>query len=148
MSRFVNLSNTFMQFLHMANSRLLVSSSLLGSKSIAASINRSAAVSATAHVKHDRKQRKDKDKNKPKRPMTAYLHFLHDFRPEFKRLHPEDASGQQGVLMVAQAGAAKWRLMPKHEKEQYEQRAQESRVRLINIIVPFICLHMYICPYL
>merc|ERR1712060_780383 len=58
--------------------------------------------------------------NPPKRPPSAYLIFMSDFREEYKVKNPE---GFKKVTEVAKAGAAKWATMGPAAKKPYEDQA-------------------------
>lgn len=60
----------------------------------------------------------------PKRPPSAYLLFMSDFRDEYKRINPE---GFKRVTEVAKAGAAKWSSLTPGEKKPYEDDAAERK---------------------
>jgi len=66
-----------------------------------------------------KKAKKAKDPNAPKRPLSAYLLFMNDFREEYMTSHPETKK----VSEVAKAGAAKWGTLTPEMKHPYEQQA-------------------------
>ena len=76
-----------------------------------------------------RRRKREKEKRKPRRPMSSYLHFLADFRQEYKKLNPME---KKSPIEAAQAGAVRWRQMAAAEKEPYEKMAQDSRVCFIS----------------
>jgi len=66
-----------------------------------------------------KKGKKQKDPNAPKRPLSAYLLFMSDFRAEYMQKFPETKK----VSEVAKAGAAKWGQLSASDKKPYEDAA-------------------------
>merc|ERR1712192_76196 len=66
----------------------------------------------------------------PKRPPSAYLLFMSDFRQEYKRINPE---GFKKVTEVAKAGAAKWKAYTDAEKNPYQEDAQERKSAFLKM---------------
>jgi len=66
----------------------------------------------------------------PKRPPSAYLLFMSDFRMEYKRINPE---GFKRVTEVAKAGAAKWSSLSPEEKKPYEDDAAERKSAFLKM---------------
>ena len=62
-----------------------------------------------------------KDPNKPKRPKTAYLHFMDDFRAK-RKSDGEEKSSKIGD--VAKDGGAAWSKLSDEEKQPYMDKYQ------------------------
>merc|ERR1712093_880475 len=68
--------------------------------------------------------------NTPKRPPSAYLIFMSDFREEYKVKNPE---GFKKVTEVAKAGAAKWATMGPAAKKPYDDDAAERKSAFLKL---------------
>ncbi|NXN97268.1 TFAM factor, partial [Rhinopomastus cyanomelas] len=64
---------------------------------------------------------------RPKRPMTAYIRFVKDYRSEFKQKNPEADSRE---LVKKLAGA--WNELPASQKQVYEEAEKTDRQRYRN----------------
>ncbi|XP_050373300.1 high mobility group B protein 7-like [Argentina anserina] len=69
------------------------------------------------------KLNKTKDPNAPKRPLTAFFLFMHDFRKSYKEANPDS----KDVKMVAKEGGEKWKLLTDEEKRPYIDKAAELK---------------------
>ncbi|XP_015794483.1 high mobility group protein DSP1 isoform X2 [Tetranychus urticae] len=65
-----------------------------------------------------------RDANKPKRPGTAFMLFMGDFRKEMAGKEPEG-----GVAALAKLGGERWRGMTDEEKRPYVEKQNEEKVR-------------------
>jgi len=65
-----------------------------------------------------------RDANKPKRPGTAFMLFMVDFRKEVAGKEPEG-----GVAALAKLGGERWRSMTDEEKKPYVDQQNECKVR-------------------
>ena len=64
-----------------------------------------------------------RDTNRPKRPGTAFMLFMVDFRKEIAGREPEG-----GVAALAKLGGERWRGMTDEEKKRYIDRQNECKV--------------------
>lgn len=65
-----------------------------------------------------------RDASKPKRPGTAFMLFMVDFRKEMRGKEPEG-----GVAALAKLGGERWRNMTEEDKRPYVERQNQERVR-------------------
>lgn len=65
-----------------------------------------------------------RDESKPKRPGTAFMLFMVDFR---KEMHGKEPEG--GVAALAKLGGERWRNMTEEDKRPYVERQNAERVR-------------------
>ena len=65
-----------------------------------------------------------RDANKPKRPGTAFMLFMGDFRKEMAGKEPEG-----GVAALAKLGGERWRNMTEDDKRQYVEKQNEEKIR-------------------
>ena len=65
-----------------------------------------------------------RDESKPKRPGTAFMLFMVDFRKEMAGKEPEG-----GVAALAKMGGERWRNMTEDDKRPYVERQNAERVR-------------------
>ena len=65
-----------------------------------------------------------RDANKPKRPGTAFLLFMADFRKQMAGKEPEG-----GVAALAKLGGEKWRGMNEEDKRPYVDKQNEEKLR-------------------
>jgi len=65
-----------------------------------------------------------RDESKPKRPGTAFMLFMVDFR---KEMHGKEPEG--GVAALAKLGGERWRNMSEEDKRPYVERQNAERVR-------------------
>lgn len=65
-----------------------------------------------------------RDANKPKRPGTAFMLFMGDFRKEMAGKEPEG-----GVAALAKLGGERWRNMTEEDKRPYVERQNEEKQR-------------------
>ena len=65
-----------------------------------------------------------RDSNKPKRPNTAFMLFMADFRKEMAGKEPEG-----GVSALAKAGGVRWRSMSDDDKRRYVELQNQEKVR-------------------
>lgn len=65
-----------------------------------------------------------RDANKPKRPGTAFMLFMGDFRKEMAGKEPEG-----GVAALAKLGGERWRNMTEEDKRPYVEKQNEEKVR-------------------
>jgi hypothetical protein len=63
-----------------------------------------------------------RDANKPKRPGTAFMLFMVDFRKEIAGKEPEG-----GVAALAKLGGERWRNMNEEEKKPYVEKQNECK---------------------
>lgn len=65
-----------------------------------------------------------RDANKPKRPGTAFMLFMGDFRKEMAGKEPEG-----GVAALAKLGGERWRGMTDEDKRPYVEKQNEEKIR-------------------
>lgn len=65
-----------------------------------------------------------RDESKPKRPGTAFMLFMVDFRKEMAGKEPEG-----GVAALAKLGGERWRGMTEEDKRPYVEKQNVERVR-------------------
>ncbi|GFT68713.1 high mobility group protein B3 [Nephila pilipes] len=65
-----------------------------------------------------------RDANKPKRPGTAFMIFMADFRKEMAGKEPEG-----GVAAMAKLGGERWRSMSDEDKAPYVEQQLEAKLR-------------------
>lgn len=65
-----------------------------------------------------------RDANKPKRPTTAFMLFMADFRKEMAGKEPEG-----GVSALAKAGGERWRGMSDEDKRRYVEMQSQEKAR-------------------
>ncbi|KAJ6223768.1 hypothetical protein RDWZM_002313 [Blomia tropicalis] len=65
-----------------------------------------------------------RDESKPKRPGTAFMLFMVDFRKEMAGKEPEG-----GVAALAKLGGERWRNMTEEDKRPYVEKQNAERVR-------------------
>ncbi|KAL1420084.1 hypothetical protein MTO96_024613 [Rhipicephalus appendiculatus] len=65
-----------------------------------------------------------RDVNKPKRPGTAFMLFMGDFRKEMAGKEPEG-----GVAALAKLGGERWRGMTEEDKRPYVERQNEEKMK-------------------
>lgn len=65
-----------------------------------------------------------RDANKPKRPGTAFMLFMGDFRKEMAGKEPEG-----GVAALAKLGGERWRNMTEDDKRPYVEKQNEEKIR-------------------
>jgi hypothetical protein len=65
-----------------------------------------------------------RDANKPKRPGTAFMLFMGDFRKEMAGKEPEG-----GVAALAKLGGERWRNMTEDDKRPYVGKQNEEKIR-------------------
>jgi len=65
-----------------------------------------------------------RDANKPKRPGTAFMLFMGDFRKEMAGKEPEG-----GVAALAKLGGERWRNMSEEDKRPYVEKQNEEKIR-------------------
>eukprot|EP00210_Caulerpa_lentillifera_P000907 g878.t1 len=79
---------------------------------------------STPRVRGRPRKRAKKPRDAPRRPKSAYMFFLAEFREAWKNTNPE----QKRVSAVAQAAGEKWRGMSAAEKEKFELLSFNSKV--------------------
>lgn len=65
-----------------------------------------------------------RDANKPKRPGTAFMLFMVDFRKEIAGKEPEG-----GVAALAKLGGERWRSMTDEDKKPYVELQNECKIK-------------------
>lgn len=70
------------------------------------------------------REKKQTDKNKVKRPISAYFYFLQDRRLNYKVNHPE-ISNKEFIIMMGK----QWKELSDEERTQYEKLAIEDKKR-------------------
>lgn len=65
-----------------------------------------------------------RDANKPKRPGTAFMLFMVDFRKEVAGKEPEG-----GVAALAKLGGERWRNMTDEQKKPYVEKQNECKIK-------------------
>ncbi|KAI1308636.1 High mobility group protein B3 [Halotydeus destructor] len=65
-----------------------------------------------------------RDANKPKRPGTAFMLFMGDFRKEMAGKEPEG-----GVAALAKLGGERWRGMTEDDKRPYVEKQNEEKIK-------------------
>lgn len=68
-----------------------------------------------------------KDPNKPKRPKTAYLHFMDDFRARRRSDVKNGEEKSTKIGDVAKDGGAAWGKMSDEEKQPYVDKYQKEK---------------------
>lgn len=71
-----------------------------------------------------KKNKPEKDPNAPKKPLTAYFHFIADERPKVKASYPNLTIGEIGKEM-----GERWRSLDFVQKTSYEGKAKKDRER-------------------
>ncbi|PIA17844.1 high mobility group box, partial [Coemansia reversa NRRL 1564] len=64
------------------------------------------------------------DPNKPKRPLSAYMYFSQEKRPEVKKDNPDATFGSIGKIL-----GQMWTSLAESEKAPYLGLAQKDKVR-------------------
>lgn len=75
------------------------------------------------------KGKKDKDPNAPKKPLTAYMLFCNEKRPDVKKEHPDLKLGE-----VSQKLAALWGGMTEDDKKPYHDQAGEAKEKYAELM--------------
>lgn len=87
--------------------------------------------------RHDHPAKRIKKSNKregaPKRPRSAYLHFLSDFRGKFHQANPQ----VRKVSEMAQYAGQAWRGLPEDQKSHYQQLSAAEKTRYAVAIEAF-----------
>ena len=65
-----------------------------------------------------------RDANKPKRPGTAFMLFMGDFRKEMAGKEPEG-----GVAALAKLGGERWRGFTEEDKRPYVEKQNEEKIK-------------------
>jgi len=81
-------------------------------------------VRMTLPMKPSTRKRAKKPIDAPRRPKSAYMFFLAEFREAWKEKYPD----QKRVSAVAQAAGEKWRSMTPNEKEKFENLSLNSKL--------------------
>jgi len=68
------------------------------------------------------KQKEDYQKNKPKRPLNAYLLFFQSVRPDLVKKNPGDS-----IVDTAKKIGIMWKSLPLQQKEKFEAQAKSSQ---------------------
>ncbi|XP_031105471.1 HMG1/2-like protein isoform X1 [Ipomoea triloba] len=76
---------------------------------------------------------KKKDSGAPKRPLTAFLLFMSDFRKNYKENFPDNRS----MAIVGKAGGEKWKAMSDSEKAPYVAKASQLKSEYGNAMQEF-----------
>ncbi|XP_019193320.1 PREDICTED: HMG1/2-like protein isoform X2 [Ipomoea nil] len=76
-----------------------------------------------ADVDATKKGRAKKESGAPKRPLTAFLLFMSDFRKNYKENFPDNKS----MAIVGKAGGEKWKAMSDSEKAPYAAKASQLK---------------------
>nr|GLL23003.1 HMG1/2-like protein isoform X2 [Ipomoea trifida] len=76
---------------------------------------------------------KKKDSGAPKRPLTAFLLFMSDFRKNYKENFPDNKS----MAIVGKAGGEKWKAMSDSEKAPYVAKASQLKSEYGNAMQEF-----------
>jgi len=75
--------------------------------------------------KKEKKAKKVVDKNKPKRPLNAYMLYAQDARVELKKKNPEmKAVGGE----ISKKIGEQWNKLPAKDKKKYEDQAKKAKV--------------------
>jgi len=85
---------------------------------------RAPAKKATKRKAPAKKKRKKKDPNAPKRPLTAYMNFVKDKRPEFQKKHEGMKFGD-----LSKKIAAAWKNLPDEDKEPFNKAHTKDKER-------------------
>ncbi|KAJ2080115.1 Non-histone chromosomal protein 6 [Coemansia sp. RSA 988] len=89
---------------------------------------RKAAAAAAAPVSEGRvtkkRVKKTKDVNAPKRPLSAYMYFSQEKRPEVKKTNPDATFGSIGKIL-----GQMWTDLGESDKKPYLGLAQKDKVR-------------------
>jgi hypothetical protein len=94
-------------------------------KALAAADNAVAALADTkCKKKKTKEEKKAKDPNKPKKAVTAYIHYSKHKRPQIKEAHPKMKFGDIGK----EVGEA-WRKMNPAQKQPYVDAAAKDKAR-------------------
>uniref|UniRef100_A0A7S4DPL0 HMG box domain-containing protein n=1 Tax=Lotharella globosa TaxID=91324 RepID=A0A7S4DPL0_9EUKA len=72
-----------------------------------------------AMEKYNEKKSKTKSANKPKRPMSAFLYFMKDFRKKNE--------GKYNITEMVTMGSSAWNELSQKSKEKYEQLAAKAK---------------------
>ncbi|KXS19850.1 high mobility group box, partial [Gonapodya prolifera JEL478] len=65
-----------------------------------------------------------KDPDAPKRPLTAYMLFAQEKRPEVKAANPDATFGEMGKLI-----GAEWKKLDDSEKKKYQDRSNSAKAQ-------------------
>ncbi|DBA70695.1 TPA: hypothetical protein ACH3X2_012071 [Trebouxia sp. C0005] len=76
------------------------------------------------HPKPPRRQKRARDPTELKRPQSAYFFFLADFREQYKREHPDEATA---VKIIGREAGERWKNMSNEDKEPYETQSNASK---------------------
>lgn len=76
---------------------------------------------------------KKKDSGAPKRPLTAFLLFMSDFRKNYKENFPDNKS----MAIVGKAGGEKWKAMSDSDKAPYVAKASQLKSEYGNAMQEF-----------
>ncbi|XP_058095292.1 high mobility group B protein 14 [Magnolia sinica] len=79
-------------------------------------------------------KKKIDERNKPKKPPTAFFYFLEDFRKVYQEEHPEVKSMRD----IGKACGEKWKTMIFEEKVQYYDIATEKRAEFDKAMTEYI----------
>merc|ERR1719201_1033948 len=69
-------------------------------------------------------EKEEHEKTNPKKPKSAYLFFLDDFRGDFKAENPE-----AGVTDVAKAGGVVWKELEPEKRKKYDDMHEEAMAK-------------------
>ncbi|KAH7437134.1 hypothetical protein KP509_05G057900 [Ceratopteris richardii] len=70
------------------------------------------------------KVKRAKNPNEPKRPPTAFLLFMEEFRQAYKKANP---NGKGGASLITKEGSEKWRAMSVKDKEPFVKMSAEKK---------------------
>lgn len=73
------------------------------------------------------KKKKEKDPDKPKKNMSAFMHFCNSYRSEVKNSNPNATLGE-----VAKMLGSIWQELESEDKLPFEQQAGEDKIRYKN----------------
>ncbi|KAL0044112.1 hypothetical protein WJX82_010449 [Trebouxia sp. C0006] len=76
------------------------------------------------HPKPPRRQKRARDPTELKRPQSAYFFFLADFREQYKREQPDEATA---VKIIGREAGERWKNMSNEDKEPYETQSNASK---------------------
>ncbi|CAK9178592.1 unnamed protein product [Ilex paraguariensis] len=84
---------------------------------------RTTSESETARRSPAKKEKTMKNQEKPKKPLSAFVFFLDDYRKQFKEIHPKKTP----LVVVTKAGADKWYSMSEDDKAPYRAKVEKMR---------------------
>ena len=70
------------------------------------------------------KKKREKDPNKPKKPLSPYIHFTNSYRNMIKEQNPNAGLGEISKML-----GGIWQELESNDKLPFEKKAEEDKVR-------------------